>query len=658
TITRYSLSELLEGAQNVSEEDGFLKNIEKLEALVDLHWSQAEPLLREYVNTGPPRVAAFSLARLYLYDSVTGNAAQADSNREKLKSIVENNRALGRARDVAAEALLITEWKGRDEWYLSLFAEPSLRDLRDGHHVMNPLTVPVAHDPDRWIPVVAGLVNSRNRAVHDMAVTCLVSFYGEEARADALAPLLPWLHDPKWSSARDRLRLIQSVADLNLRESIPGLIAVVDREDDSNRAYAAEALGYFKDPRALPALKRALEKETSEGHHRRLILQAVYSNGGITAEEAAAALQTLAIEPSTPEGRERRDEYGFSLSSEPVDTAISLALFLKNGPAPSSETFALSIDRILKLENDRPSAARAFEDILDQWSDPLIDRDFVNRLERGKATATATSFAIRKRSSLARTSFSELRRLAAGKGFAAGVASALLMDPRAQESILNGSDGEKQAAFLASSRIARDPLPIASVARLLDSDSPLLREAAERYLEVEDSPCARQLVLSRHIGEARILGERSAYDPGHSSFDSFDALEQQLRQTILATNGPDEILALLSAGYWGDAGQFYVFVRGRNAELIINRNDDRRSTRKLTEKEFAGLREFIEMNRIDDLGPFEGGAVDGIQLEFVGLTRNGGRRVFMNNPQLAPGSIYWQLRNTFARLENSPGPEK
>ena len=64
------------------------------------------------------------------------------------------------------------------------------------------------------------------------------------------------------------------------------------------------------------------------------------------------------------------------------------------------------------------------------------------------------------------------------------------------------------------------------------------------------------------------------------------------------------------------------------------------------------------MNRIDDLGPFEGGAVDGIQLEFVGLTRNGGRRVFMNNPQLAPGSIYWQLRNTFARLENSPGPEK
>jgi len=31
TITRYSLSELLEGAQNVSEEDGFLKNIKKLE---------------------------------------------------------------------------------------------------------------------------------------------------------------------------------------------------------------------------------------------------------------------------------------------------------------------------------------------------------------------------------------------------------------------------------------------------------------------------------------------------------------------------------------------------------------------------------------------------------------------------------------------------
>src|SRR5688572_8278234 len=48
--TRYSLSELIEGAQNVIEADGYLKNIEKLEALVTQDWNKAEPILRKYLK--------------------------------------------------------------------------------------------------------------------------------------------------------------------------------------------------------------------------------------------------------------------------------------------------------------------------------------------------------------------------------------------------------------------------------------------------------------------------------------------------------------------------------------------------------------------------------------------------------------------------------
>ena len=58
-----SLSELIEGAQRIREEDGFLISIERLEALVDFYWTQAEPLLGQYSNGGQPRVAAFSLAK-------------------------------------------------------------------------------------------------------------------------------------------------------------------------------------------------------------------------------------------------------------------------------------------------------------------------------------------------------------------------------------------------------------------------------------------------------------------------------------------------------------------------------------------------------------------------------------------------------------------
>jgi hypothetical protein len=190
---------------------------------------------------------------------------------------------------------------------------------------------------------------------------------------------------------------------------------------------------------------------------------------------------------------------------------------------------------------------------------------------------------------------------------------------------------------------------------LFNSDDPLLREASERYLEIEDSVRARQLVLSRYPGEARILGERPTNDPGHTSFESLDILEKQLRDRILAENGPDEILALLSAGYWGDIGQVVVLVRGATADLFIDSNDGRRRGRKLTTRELTDFRQFLETNKIKDLGPFESNSADGIQLEFVSLTKNGGRRIFMNNPQLGRDSIYWRLWKAFNELAEAPG---
>jgi HEAT repeats len=651
---QYSVSELVEGAQRISEEDGFIKNIEKLETLVDLDWGRAEPILHQYLDGGSSRIAAFSLAKLYLHELRAGDSAQAERHRMRLKAIVENKRAPGRARDFAAKALLSTEWPDRDRWYSSLFEDRTLRDLMDGSLLMNPLITPVVREPDRWIPLLAKFVSSPNRVVHDMAVTCLVAFNLGNARSDALVLLLPWLHDPKWSSARDRLRLIQSLSDLNVRESIPGLIAVLDQDEPYERAYAAEALAHFKDSRAVPALKRALTKETNS-HRRGLILKALQANGGITADESAIALEALAIERSSPEGRERVEDHMYSLSSKPIDLRISLGLFLINGPAPSSDTFARSVDRLHRLERVRPAAARVLETILDRWSDPIIDRDFLDRLEHGTATATAIASAVRKRMSLAGAFSEELRTLASGSGLAAGIASSLLSDLRSGENILDGTDVEAQAAFLACSRLARDSVSLESVARLLESDDPLLREASERYLEVEDSARARRLVLSRHLGKAHILGERPVGDPGHTSFASLDALEKQARDRILADNGPDEILALFSAGYWGNIGQVLVLVHDPTAVLIVDSKDGRRAQRELTAQELADLRQFLETNKIEDLGPFESNSADGIQLEFVRLTRNGGRRIFMNNPQIAPNNIYWRLYNTFSGLVEAPG---
>ena len=98
-----------------------------------------------------------------------------------------------------------------------------------------------------------------------------------------------------------------------------------------------------------------------------------------------------------------------------------------------------------------------------------------------------------------------------------------------------------------------------------------------------------------------------------------------------------------------------MLVRGATAELILDSGDGQRTGRELTGQELADLRQFLETNKIDNLGPFDSNSNDGIQLEFVRLTRNGGRRIFMNNPQLARNSIYSQLLETLRALAKAPG---
>ena len=94
------------------------------------------------------------------------------------------------------------DWPGRDEWYLPLFSDATLQELHSDSSIMTPLCEPVKADPDKWIPVVTRLVGGKNRTAHDNAVNCLIQFHLEDARKDALRPLIPWLSDPEWSRRR------------------------------------------------------------------------------------------------------------------------------------------------------------------------------------------------------------------------------------------------------------------------------------------------------------------------------------------------------------------------------------------------------------------------------------------------------------------------
>src|SRR5204862_6623048 len=103
---------------------------------------------------------------------------------------------------------------------------------------------------------------------------------------------------------------------------------------------------------------------------------------------------------------------------------------------------------------------------------------------------------------------SELRP---GTPAAAGIASCLLEDASDQVAILEGAETETKIAMLACARLLRLPLPVDKVAANLNTPLAVLSVAGERYLEAEDSPEARAIILSRHPGEAKILGATTAF---------------------------------------------------------------------------------------------------------------------------------------------------
>jgi hypothetical protein len=94
---------------------------------------------------------------------------------------------------------------------------------------------------------------------------------------------------------------------------------------------------------------------------------------------------------------------------------------------------------------------------------------------------------------------------------ALGIAACLIEDANGYDVLLAGENTEAKTAMLACARLIRAALPVRRVAENLKSPNKLLAMAAERYLESEDSPEARQIVLSLHPNEAKIMGARTYF---------------------------------------------------------------------------------------------------------------------------------------------------
>jgi hypothetical protein len=643
----YFRDELIRAARNATFKSFGLEGKEELVALARLDWARAEPILKEYAAGAERRRAAEARVILFRQALAAGNAGRASELRRQLQAAVADKKLPSYARGLACEGLLAVAWPGRDECYLSLFADETLRELSENSRLMRPLCGPVESDPDRWIPVLAKLVGNKDRAVHDNAVSCLIQFHLENARKDALAPLLPWLSDPGWSRAQDRLRLLQSLDRIGLPESVPGLIKVVEREDEFALAAAAAALAVYRDRRAGPALKSALQRDNDE-KHRREVVAALLACDGLTDDEIVAAVEAYAVKLSTPEGlaevRAALDAFSFKL---PAKVSLGYQLWLL-GPL-REQAAARLLARADARDKDRPAVALNLRRTVQSWPGKTVDAYFLRRLRDGQADAETLEAVLNRRSSLRANVAAEVQALKDRPGVVGGWAAVLSGDPRQKSAILDGNDAAAQRALLAGARLVREPLPVVKVGRLLKKGSPAVALAAERYLESEDSPAARQLVYARHPGEALILGARHDFDPGHNNYEALDAWEKGLRAEVLGQDGPQEIYALFIAGYGRTGGQVVVRLRRDGAEVSVHVGKEAPDVRQLKPAELAALRASVTADKVDDLPPLNRVAFDGLQYEYLHLTKDGGRRVFMNNPN-EDDAAYDRLLGSFSKL--------
>lgn len=730
--TSFFSSDLARVAQQAGEAGEYVSNHEEVLALARVDYDRAKPIVDRLASDSSQRVSQV-LAKWaqYRHALETESLGDVETYRDELKAVVEDKRATPGMRDLALDALIKEkEWNGRDEWYYSLLGDETLADLRVNGSSYTGLTTPLYYAPDeKYIDKMLELVRSDNPVIRAAAVRNLVLKLNTRNIEIAKA-LIPWLEDPKWAVEINDARgaLVRQLSEFEVPESVPGLIKILDEKQTQMRpAYGANvsnaaanamsasanlarfyntnasnapatntvpttpvttypyrysavaALGKQKDPRAVPALRRVFPD--GEGYERHGVVRAILMCRGFSITEQLDALEVQAN--GVPED---------SVTGVPsIVTALNATLGSGSGSAAemkallgqalvqseeiSDELARALVARIEAVDKTNPTQAAAYRKMILRWQNAAINILLLSDVKRGRADADSMIRLLSQRKALRDNQASDVVDLRSGGPGSLAFAACLLNDAADHIALLDTGSTENKIALLACARLIRTPLPVAKVAELLGSPNAGLVTAAERYLESEDSAEARQIVLSRHPNEARIMGATSAFFV-EGAADSYNEYLWMLYQSLgdeslyngWTGSGNDDDLRRDEkrlreeikksedlAGIYAYDGHYIRIYKDR---VIFSWNEDesRYRERPLSKTEFDEVRSYIAVNRLDELPPFlscGGEYCEAKELVMVG--KAGGRRVYTNGDTHA---IFAGLEKLFAGFKQSPATLK
>jgi hypothetical protein len=586
--SKYYADELLEESRQVGDADEYVTNQDELLALSRVDFSRAQPILNQLYNDSRQPVSQ-TLARWALYRHAidTDSLGDIERYRDELKATVENKEATPGMRDLAMDALIKEkDWSGREDWYMGLLEDETLADLRvNGRSYTGLTTIVLMAPPEKYMDRMLGLLKSSNPAVRNAAVKNLALLIGKDS-PEVVRALLPWLENPKWAKENggERSRLVEALQSLEMPESVPGLINIMEElqavkrppaNSNANirsvppeegelevpvevyRTSAIAALGTQKDARAVPALRRALN-EVDE-YERAGTIKALLQTHGFSVAEQVDALETVAkgageTGPGNFNTKSGTNFYPLSNSATTVynvrsipetytansnanttyapkrpvtqeEIKVILGGQLVENPEADEALVAGVVDRIGVLERRDPPTAERLRFILQNWNGPAINAMLLRNLETGKATLDSVVKLLSLRKELMEKQSTAVYDARDGGPLAFGITACILNNNNEYDAILAGENVESKIAMLACARLVRADLPVSKTAEYLSSSNKTLSLAAERYLESNDSPQARAAVLALHPNEARIMGATTFFAPGDAELTESEFLK-------------------------------------------------------------------------------------------------------------------------------------
>ncbi len=355
--SKYFTDDLYKGAAQVHDENEYLTNQDELLTLAHVDWERARPIVeRLYGNSSQP--VSQTLARWVYYKHAVENkdSGDADRYRDELKKTVENKSNGGGIRDLAMDALVKQgEWDGRDEWYYSLLEDETLYDLRVNGQTYTGLTTIIRNSkPGKYKDKMLELVGSGSPSVRGAAIRNLTQMIDADNK-DVVKALLPWLENPQWGKDIDgsRRRLIDVLGSVEMPESVPGLLAVLNEKPVNNRSSAPSpdriaanvadapvrednvvpgavinALGKQKSPQAIAPIRQLLPQ--LQGYDRTIAVSALLACGGFSTAEQVDALEAIARR--SPNEENNPESSGVAKSIGNAANAVS------NAPIPTKNS--------------------------------------------------------------------------------------------------------------------------------------------------------------------------------------------------------------------------------------------------------------------------------------------------------------------------------